>query len=177
MSGYDMNNDNNNAITIIQEAEEEILDDEAGSEVVEVLPEVAKAKEETAATAVTEATFKSTSVALIEKLLQFSTPRLDSKIVNVLFLEGMMDIFMTHVSRLDLEQEKVDLETCDFETKLMYSKHKRNFDDMDALKRSYHAMEFLSGTTANHLWVQNAKFYDIGKLSPCNTLLIAYAAV
>lgn len=90
---------------------------------------------------------------------------------------GMMDIFMTHVSRLDLEQEKVDLETCDFETKLMYSKHKRNFDDMDALKRSYHAMEFLSGTTANHLWVQNAKFYDIGKLSPCNTLLIAYAAV
>lgn len=83
-----MNNDKNNAITIIQEAEEEILDDEAGSEVVEVLPEVAKAKEETAATAVTEATFKSTSVALIEKLLQFSTPRLDSKIVNVLFLEG-----------------------------------------------------------------------------------------
>lgn len=37
---------------------------------------------------VTDATFKSTSVALIEKLLQFSTPRLDSKIVNVLFLEG-----------------------------------------------------------------------------------------
>lgn len=84
-----MNNDKNNAITIIQEAEEEILEEEAGSEVVEVLPEVAKAKEETAAaTAVTEATFKSTSVALIEKLLQFSTPRLDSKIVNVLFLEG-----------------------------------------------------------------------------------------
>lgn len=90
MSGHEMNNDKNKAITIIQEAEEEILEEEAGSEVVEVLPEVAKAKEETAATtaAVTEATFKSTSVALIEKLLQFSTPRLDSKIVNVLFLEG-----------------------------------------------------------------------------------------
>lgn len=90
MSGYDMNNDKNNAITIIQEAKEEILDDESTSEVVEVLPEAAKAKQESApaSAAVTEATFKSTSVALIEKLLQFSTPRLDSKIVNVLFLEG-----------------------------------------------------------------------------------------
>lgn len=75
---------------------------------------------------------------------------------------------MTHVSRLDLEQEKVDLEACDFEAKLKYSKHKRDFDDMDALKRSYHAMELLSGTTANHLWVQNAKFYDIGK--SCNSM-------
>lgn len=54
-------------------------------EVLEVLPEVSAAKQ---ATPVTDATFKSTSVALIEKLLQFSTPRLDVKIVNVLFLEG-----------------------------------------------------------------------------------------
>ncbi|KAI8095106.1 regulator of Vps4 activity in the MVB pathway-domain-containing protein [Gilbertella persicaria] len=108
-----------------------------------------------------DATFKSTSVALIEKLLQFSTPRLDSKIVNVLFLEGMMDIFMTHVSRLDLQADKIELEKCSVEQKLKYSKHKRDMEDMAALKRSYHAMEFLSGTTANHLWVQNAKFYDI----------------
>lgn len=56
-------------------------------EVVEVLPEVATAKAKPT-TPVTDATFKSTSVALIEKLLQFSTPRLDVKIVNVLFLEG-----------------------------------------------------------------------------------------
>jgi hypothetical protein len=35
-----------------------------------------------------EQVFKTTSVALIEKLLQFPTPRLDSKIVNVLLLEG-----------------------------------------------------------------------------------------
>ncbi|CEP06908.1 hypothetical protein [Parasitella parasitica] len=162
-NGYDMNDDKNNSITIIQGAQQDVLNDESTSEIVELLPEAAEAKQEptTASAAVTEATFKSTSVALIEKLLQFSTPRLDSKIVNVLFLEGMMDIFMTHVSRLDVGQEKVDLETCDFETKLMHSKHKRSFDDMDALKRSYHAMELLSGTTANHLWVQNAKFYDI----------------
>lgn len=56
--------------------------------VVEVLPEVAEAKKASAAV-VTDATFKSTSVSLIEKLLQFSTPRLDVKIVNVLFLEGI----------------------------------------------------------------------------------------
>ncbi|KAG2234314.1 hypothetical protein INT48_000764 [Thamnidium elegans] len=128
--------------------------------VVEVLPEVAEEKQ-TSAAVVTDATFKSTSVSLIEKLLQFSTPRLDVKIVNVLFLEGMMDIFMTHVSRLDTSQPAIDLDRCSFEEKIKYSKHKRDLDDIDALKRSYHAMEFLSGTTANHLWVQNAKFYDI----------------
>lgn len=67
-------------------------------EITEVLPEVAAAAKTTAASSATttnkstatvaDATFKSTSVALIEKLLQFSTPRLDVKIVNVLFLEG-----------------------------------------------------------------------------------------
>lgn len=68
---------------------------------------------------------------------------------------------MTHVSRLDHSQMGIDLEDCDFESKLRYSQHKRDMQDMEALKRSYHAMEFLSGTTANHLWVQNAKFYEI----------------
>lgn len=77
----------------------------------------------------------------------------------------MMDIFMTHVSRLDLQQPKIELEHVSFEKKLEYSHHERDVEDLDALKRSYHAMEFLSGTTANHLWVQNAKFYDIGKPS------------
>ncbi|KAI7888218.1 regulator of Vps4 activity in the MVB pathway-domain-containing protein [Mucor mucedo] len=111
--------------------------------------------------AVTDATFKSTSVALIEKLLQFSTPRLDVKIVNVLFLEGMMDIFMTHVTRLDPNGPKVDLDQCSLEEQLAYSEHVRDVEDLEATKRSYHAMELLSGTTANHLWVQNAKFHDI----------------
>lgn len=91
------------------------------------------------------------------------SPGKNTRLNFIYVYTGMMDIFMTHVSRLDLEQERVDLETCDFDTKLMYAKHKRDFNDIDALKRSYHAMEFLSGTTANHLWVQNAKYYDIGK--------------
>lgn len=75
----------------------------------------------------------------------------------------MMDIFMTHVSRLDTSQNTVDLNNATFEDKLKYSQHTRDMEDMDALKRSYHAMEFLSGTTANHLWVQNTKLHNIGK--------------
>jgi 3-dehydroquinate dehydratase len=55
-------------------------------EISEVLPET---QEPTVRVSMTDAAFKSTSIALVEKLLQFSTPRLDSKIVNVLFLEGI----------------------------------------------------------------------------------------
>lgn len=77
--------------------------------------------------------------------------------------KGMMDIFMTHVSRLDTSQDTIDLANVTPMERLKYSQHERDMEDMDALKRSYHAMEFLSGTTANHLWVQNAKFLDIGK--------------
>ncbi|KAI8970043.1 regulator of Vps4 activity in the MVB pathway-domain-containing protein, partial [Mycotypha africana] len=126
--------------------------------------------------AVDDATFQSTSVALIEKLLQFSSPRLDSKIVNVLFLEGMMDIFMSHITQLHpndiipgtmiqppIEESKVVhlLENSDFKTKLQLSLHPRDRHDHEAMKRSYFAMELLSGTTANHLWVQNAKLDTI----------------
>jgi 3-dehydroquinate dehydratase len=87
-------------MTDINDAEEKVIQDIKKAEqvqvpvivkekqneeqIVEVLPPVAS----TTKAKVTDATFKSTSVALIEKLLQFSTPRLDSKIVNVLFLEG-----------------------------------------------------------------------------------------
>ncbi|CAO3680826.1 unnamed protein product [Rhizopus stolonifer] len=107
--------------------------------------------------------YRATSIALIEKLLQFSTPRLDTKIVNVLLLEGMMDILMTHITRLDVVQEhdSVDLTSCTLEEKFKYATHTRDAEDLDALKRSYHAMEFLSGTSANHLWIQNSKFYTI----------------
>ncbi|ORE21605.1 hypothetical protein BCV71DRAFT_241504 [Rhizopus microsporus] len=107
------------------------------------------------------ADYKATSIALIEKLLQFSSPRLDAKIVNVLFLEGMMDICMTHITRLDLTKELIDLSKCTLEDKLRHATHERDMKDIEALKRSYHAMELLSGTTANHLWVQNSKFYTI----------------
>jgi hypothetical protein len=52
--------------------------EESSSEVDEAIPETKKPATD----------FKTTSVTLIQKLLQISTPRLDSKIVNVLFLEG-----------------------------------------------------------------------------------------
>ncbi|KAI8983435.1 hypothetical protein BDB01DRAFT_790752 [Pilobolus umbonatus] len=108
-----------------------------------------------------DVTYETTSLALIEKLLQFSTPKLDSKIVNVLFLEGMMDIFMTHLTRLSPTKTPVQLSKCSLEDKLDYASHERDTSDLEAMKRSYHAMEFLSGTTANHLWLQNSKFYTI----------------
>lgn len=54
----------------------------------EVLPEAEAAAATPPRASMTDEAFKSTSIALVEKLLQFSTPRLDSKIVNVLFLEG-----------------------------------------------------------------------------------------
>lgn len=57
-------------------------------EINEVLPEVETPATTTKRPSMTDEAFKSTSIALVEKLLQFSTPRLDSKIVNVLFLEG-----------------------------------------------------------------------------------------
>ncbi|KAI9282780.1 regulator of Vps4 activity in the MVB pathway-domain-containing protein [Sporodiniella umbellata] len=107
--------------------------------------------------------YRTTSIALIEKLLQFSIPRLDSKIVNVLFLEGsMMDILMSHITRLDLKcSSSISLSKCGFEEKIKFASHKRDTTDMNSLRRSYHAMELLSGGTANHLWVQNSKFYII----------------
>ncbi|KAG0750435.1 hypothetical protein G6F62_001739 [Rhizopus arrhizus] len=105
--------------------------------------------------------YKATSIALIEKLLQFSTPRLDGKIVNVLFLEGMMELLMTHITRLDSTQESIELNKCSLESKLKHALHTRDTENVEALKRSYHAMEILSGTTANHLWIQNAKFHTI----------------
>lgn len=40
--------------------------------------------------------YRATSIALIEKLLQFSTPRLDTKIVNVLLLEGTIPSSYSH---------------------------------------------------------------------------------
>jgi reverse gyrase len=86
---------NNEEMTDIIMKDKEVEEEEDMEEVIEVLPEVAQQEQKdtpppppTTTTTVTDATFKSTSVALIEKLLQFSTPRLDVKIVNVLFLEG-----------------------------------------------------------------------------------------
>ncbi|CAO3623123.1 unnamed protein product [Cunninghamella blakesleeana] len=99
--------------------------------------------------------FKSTSEALIRKLLQLSSPRLDAKIVSVLLLDGMMEIFMSHIVRL---KDDTPLNTHDFQQLLLDAKHERNHEDIDSLKRSYHAMEILSGSSANHFWIQDAKF-------------------
>ena len=84
--------------------------------------------------------------------------------ITIYDLKGMMDICMTHITRLDLTKELIDLSKCTLEDKLRHATHERDMKDIEALKRSYHAMELLSGTTANHLWVQNSKFYTICKI-------------
>ncbi len=75
----------------------------------------------------------------------------------------MMELLMTHITRLDSTQESIELNKCSLESKLKHALHTRDTENVEALKRSYHAMEILSGTTANHLWIQNAKFHTIGK--------------
>jgi flagellin-like hook-associated protein FlgL len=78
--------DTNAKEKVTSDTKEPTIQEKEVEEVVKVLPQAAN--KPAAKSKVTDAAFKSTSVALIEKLLQFSTPRLDSKIVNVLFLEG-----------------------------------------------------------------------------------------
>lgn len=121
--------------------------------------------------------YKATSEALVRKLLQLSSPRMDIKIVSVLLHEGkfhyssflfpklnmewigVMDIFMSHISRLKEEQ---DLDISSLSDRIKYAAHKRDTDDFEATKRSYHAMELLCGTSANHYWVQDSCFQTIG---------------
>ncbi|KAI7883207.1 hypothetical protein K492DRAFT_205611, partial [Lichtheimia hyalospora FSU 10163] len=102
--------------------------------------------------------YKATSEALVRKLLQLSSPRMDIKIVSVLLHEGVMDIFMSHISRLKEEQDVVSSSLSD---RIKYAGHKRDTDDLEATKRSYHAMELLCGTSANHYWVQDSCFQTI----------------
>ncbi|KAI8341465.1 hypothetical protein BC941DRAFT_510669 [Chlamydoabsidia padenii] len=103
--------------------------------------------------------FKSTSEALIKKLLERSTPRLDAKLVGVLLLEDMMDVFMAHITRVsDNEQDLLQKGTGDLEQLVKTVQLDRDRDDLDALKRSYHAMEILCGTSAHHFIIQDSRF-------------------
>ncbi|KAI8370405.1 uncharacterized protein BYT42DRAFT_582274 [Radiomyces spectabilis] len=114
----------------------------------------------TPASTSTDAELKSTSETLIRKLLQFSSPRLDIKIVGVLLLEGMMDIFMSHITRLDEENTmtREQFQSSSFQDKLRYARHERETKDLKAMKRSYHGMELLCGSSSNHHWIQESRF-------------------
>ena len=67
---------------------------------------------------------------------------------------------MSHISRLKEEQDAVSSSLSD---RIKYAGYKRDTDDFEATKRSYHAMELLCGTSANHYWVQDSCFQTIGK--------------
>lgn len=74
---------------------------------------------------------------------------------------GVMDIFMSHISRLKEEQDSALSPS--LSDRINYAGYKRDTDDFEATKRSYHAMELLCGTSANHYWVQDSCFQTIGK--------------
>ncbi|KAI7860645.1 hypothetical protein BDC45DRAFT_562851 [Circinella umbellata] len=104
--------------------------------------------------------FKAASLAVVQKLLQLSTPRLDSRIVSALLLEGMMDVFMSHINRLEETDNNnaIDLHSLSLETKVRLAKHHRDLNNMEALKLSAHATELLCGTSANHHQLMNERF-------------------
>ncbi|KAI9313060.1 hypothetical protein BX666DRAFT_1979135 [Dichotomocladium elegans] len=110
-----------------------------------------------------DAELRATSEVLVKKLLQLSSPRMDIKIATVLLHEGVMDILMAHVSRLDPKQKHLDLSKCDLDKQIEYASRPRDTHDLEATKRSYHAMELLCGTSANHYYVQDSCFNIIVK--------------
>lgn len=82
-------------------------------------------------------------------------------------IQDMMDIFMTHISRLSDDNEKVtlvkDSGDSDLEQLIQTVQCDRDREDLNALKRSYHAMEILCGTSAHHFIIQDSRFKVIGK--------------
>lgn len=73
---------------------------------------------------------------------------------------------MSHISRLKEEEQDSALSSSSSPSSLSdrinYAGYKRDTDDFEATKRSYHAMELLCGTSANHYWVQDSCFQTIG---------------
>ncbi|KAI8067561.1 regulator of Vps4 activity in the MVB pathway-domain-containing protein [Gongronella butleri] len=108
--------------------------------------------------------FVATSKALIKKLLQLPSARLDAKIVSVLLLDGMIDLLMEHITRMDEPMAREDYEGQPLARLIEWAAHARDRDDLEAMKRSYHAMEILCGTSANHFWIQDTKCHDILRL-------------
>ena len=75
-----------------------------------------------------------------------------------------MDVFMSHISRLEETEDNnaPDLHSLSLETKVKLAKHRRDLDNMEALKLSAHATELLCGTSANHHQLMNERFDTIG---------------
>lgn len=45
------------------------------------------------------------------------------------------------------------------------AQHERDLDDLDAVKRSFYAMEILTGTSASHFAIQDNHFAAISKVT------------
>lgn len=72
---------------------------------------------------------------------------------------------MSHITRLEeaSSSQEIDLRSISLAEKVRYAAHTRDVQDVLAVKRSYHAMELLCGTSINHYRVQDARLGTIGK--------------
>lgn len=68
---------------------------------------------------------------------------------------------MSHITLLQPADEKTDLCQLSLLDKARYAKHDRCMD-IEAMKRSYHAMELLCGSSPNHNLIQDTHFGKIG---------------
>lgn len=130
-----------------------------------------------------EKDLRKTSEALVHKLLSLTSPRMDKKIIDVLLLNGrcghaskqansciltylvlgIMQIFMSHISRLDDKAAPAKpLEKCSLKEQLEHARHQRDVDDMEAIKRSYHAMQRIESLNPKHKKVIHERFSEIG---------------
>lgn len=134
--------------------------------------------------------YKATSTLLLRKLLELPNPRMDTKIVSVLLLDGMypvpclvsvriaytknlcvigvIDIFMSHMTCFeegdsDAKPTSDELGRLSLVEKVQLASRSRKWDDAKAIERSYHAMELLCGTSSNHYRVQDVCLDVIGK--------------
>ncbi|KAI7868965.1 hypothetical protein BDF14DRAFT_1789889 [Spinellus fusiger] len=73
----------------------------------------------------------------------------------------MMKIFMAHVTRHTEESLSINIPALSLSDKISFAHRLRDRKDTKATKRSYHAMELLTGTTSNHHWMQDSCFRPI----------------
>ncbi|KAI8335041.1 hypothetical protein BC941DRAFT_472337 [Chlamydoabsidia padenii] len=98
-----------------------------------------------------------TTATLVRALLEVSTPHLEAKIVDMLLVEDTMQLFMAYITRLKGNNPP----TQDLSSRVKEAQHERDRDDLDAMKRSYHAMEILTGTSTYHFKIQDTRFESI----------------
>ncbi|KAL1922861.1 uncharacterized protein VTP21DRAFT_9237 [Calcarisporiella thermophila] len=104
-----------------------------------------------------------TSETLVRKLLSLESMRLDARAVDVLLLEGIMEIVMSHVTRVPHNSPPHTFEIGDGDGIIRADLRERDRVDLEATKRSYHAMELLCSSASLNVKLTNETFSTILK--------------